>query len=236
MRMNKRRLRRTVYGLLAVVLLAIAGFVGWAETPLGPDNSAVAALVTTDKVVVEHNDWIVFQPTQNAPTTGLIFYPGGRVDPRSYAPLAQAIAARGYLFVIVPMPLNLAVLAPNRANDVLAAFPNVEYWAVGGHSLGGAMACIFTAEHPNAVQGMILMGAYCAGANVSQLPLEVTSITGTKDGVLNREQFAAGCTLLPPSRSTSRLRAATTRSSAAMAHSPATIPLPSAPQCNKNKL
>lgn len=195
---KRRRLRRLSLGSLFVVLLAVAGFVGWAETPLGPDDHALAALATTDAVAVEQNDWIVFQPTQGAPTTGVILYPGGRIDERSYAPLAQRIASQGFLVVIVPMPLNLAVLAPNRANEVITAFPYVQHWAVGGHSLGGAMACTFAAGHPDAVQGLVLMGAYCSGADVSQLPLKVTSITGSADGVINRERLAAGRALLPP--------------------------------------
>lgn len=196
--MKKRRwLRRTFLGSLIIVLLAIAGFVGWAETPLGPDDRAVAALTPTNTVVVEQNDWIVFRPARRTATTGVILYPGGHVDPQSYAPLAQAIASQGYLVVVVPMPLNLAVLAPNRANEVIAAFPDVQHWAIGGHSLGGAMACSFVAEHPDAVQGLLLMGAYCAGADVSQLPLQATSITGSEDGVLNQERFAAGRALPP---------------------------------------
>ncbi len=194
---KRRQLRRIVLGSLLVVLLAVAGFVGWAETPLGPNDRALAALATTNAVTMEQNAWIVFHPAQHTATTGLIFYPGGRVDPLSYAPLAQAIAERGFLVVIVPMPLNLAVLAPNRANEVIAAFPDVERWAVGGHSLGGAMACSFAAEHPDAVQGLVLMGAYCSGADLSQLPLQVTSITGTEDGVINRERLAEGRALLP---------------------------------------
>jgi dienelactone hydrolase len=196
---KRRRLRRISLGSLIVVLLAVAGFVGWAETPLGPDERAVAALATTNAVAVEQNDWIVFRPAQHTTTTGLIFYPGGRVDERSYAPVAQAIAERGFLVVVVPMPLNLAVLSPDRANAVMAAFSNIQHWAISGHSLGGAMACSFAAEHPDAVQGMILMGAYCSGADVSQLPLQVVSITGSEDGVINRERLTAGRALLPPS-------------------------------------
>jgi hypothetical protein len=40
-----------------------------------------------------------------------------KVDPRAYAAQAHASAAQGFLVVIVPVPLHLAVLAP----DVLAA-------------------------------------------------------------------------------------------------------------------
>lgn len=200
MKKRRRWLRRAVYSVLAVVLLAVAGFVGWAKTPLGPDARATAALSTTAAVTVERTDWIVFRPAQGNATTGFIFYPGGRVDPRSYAPLMQRIAERGFVAVIVPMPLNLAVFAPNRGGEVIAAFPGVQHWAVGGHSLGGAMACSFVASHPDAADGLVLWAAYPASStDLSKLPLHVVSLVGTNDGVLNRDTFAATKALLPPS-------------------------------------
>ena len=100
---------------------------------------------------------MVFRPGD--PTTGLILYPGGRVDPRAYAPTARALAEEGYLVVIVPMPLNLAFFAPGRAAEVMAAFPDIESWAVGGHSLGGAMAANFAHRNPEAVQRPGLVGS-----------------------------------------------------------------------------
>jgi len=59
------------------------------------------------------------------------------VDARAYAPSARGIAQEGYLVVIVPMPLDLAFFAPDGALEVMTAFPNVQHWAVGGHSLVG---------------------------------------------------------------------------------------------------
>ena len=87
----------------------------------------------------------------------MIFYPGGRVDPRSYAPAARAIAAQGYLAVITPMPLNLAVFTPGRAAQVIAAYPEIHTWAIGGHSLGGAMAANFSHKSRRGA-GAVLLG------------------------------------------------------------------------------
>ena len=52
-----------------------------------------------DLVQVTHEPWLTFSPTDSRPTTGFIFYPGGRIDPRGYAPLLHTIAAEGYLVV-----------------------------------------------------------------------------------------------------------------------------------------
>jgi pimeloyl-ACP methyl ester carboxylesterase len=128
----------------------------------------------------------------------LILYPGGRVDARAYAPAARAIAEAGYLVAIAPMPLNLAVFAPDRAAEVMQAFPEIEQWAVGGHSLGGAMAARFADQHPEAVDGLVLWAAYPAESNgLSDESLEVASISGTRDGLSTPAKIEASRELLP---------------------------------------
>lgn len=168
-----------VGSLLAVMLLSV-GFVGW--TQANRYVAAPAAVVSTP--TARANGWLVFQPEQPA-ERGFIFYPGGLVDPQAYAPLAKQFAERGILTVIVPMPLDLAILNPNEANEVLARFPDVKQWAIGGHSLGGAMAAQFLASNPQLaekIDGLVLWGAR-AQADVSELPVNVVSIFGTRDGI-----------------------------------------------------
>jgi hypothetical protein len=185
--------------LLLIPIILILGFTGWAMTGPSAAPEALAALTPDAQVDVTQDGWLVFQPTGSDPTTGLIFYPGGRVDPRAYAPLAREIAAAGYLVVIVPMPLNLAVLGAGRAQEVIAAYPEIEYWAIGGHSLGGSMAANFAASNPTAVDGLVLWAAYPAGADdLSAQDLAVVSIYGTEDGLATQEDINASRALLPP--------------------------------------
>jgi hypothetical protein len=40
------------------------------------------------------------------------------------------------------MPLNLAVFSPNKADEVITDFPEIEEWYIAGHSLGGASEII----------------------------------------------------------------------------------------------
>jgi pimeloyl-ACP methyl ester carboxylesterase len=134
------------------------------------------------------NGWLVFEPEQPA-ERGFIFYPGGLVDAQAYAPLAKQLADRGVLTVIVPMPLDLAILNPNEANGVLDQFPQVRQWAIGGHSLGGAMAAQFLAANPqlaDRVSGLVLWGAR-SQADLSELPVKVVSIFGTRDGIAPKD-------------------------------------------------
>ncbi len=180
-----------------MAFVAVLGFVAWGMAASPPMQPALDALQSDAHVLVMADNWIVFRPTAQQPSTGFIIYPGGRVDARAYAPTARAIAAQGHLAVITPMPLNLAVLAPERAADVIAAFPNVTRWAVGGHSLGGVMAAHFAHEHPRAVQGLFLWAAYPADFDdLSAASVKVVSLFGTRDGLATPNKIAAARRLL----------------------------------------
>lgn len=191
--------KKLLLALVIVLLVAVSAFLVWAYTPLGPMPEALAALESDAAVEVTTRPWYTFQPTGESRSTGLIFYPGGRVDPRSYAPPARALAEQGYPVVIVPMPLNLAVLGSGRAADVIAANPQVERWAIAGHSLGGAMAATFTHGNPDAVEGLVFWAAYPAGSAdlAARADLAVSSVYGTADAVLNWEAFESSRVLLP---------------------------------------
>ena len=191
--------RRILLITVIILILAGAGFAAWAYTPLGPMPEANAALRSDGQVIVTSSPWLTFAPAAAQPDTGLVVYPGGRVDARSYSPLARAIAERGYLVVVVSMPFNLAVFNPAAAEAVIAAHPEIKQWAVGGHSLGGAMAAGFAGTHPDAVQGLVLWAAYPAENNsLADRRLAVASIYGTRDGLVTGGKLAASRPLLPP--------------------------------------
>ena len=194
----KQAFRRWWWVLLLIPLFLIGGFVIWAETPLGPMPEALAALESDELVRVEQGEWFVFRPVNQTPKTGFIIYPGGRVDPRSYAPAARDLAEAGHLTVIVPMPLNLAVFNPDAAEEVIAANPEITTWVVGGHSLGGAMAASFTRKNPAQLDGLFLWAAYPAESDdLSGQEIKVVSIYGTLDGLMTSAEVEASRALLP---------------------------------------
>lgn len=193
----KFKFRYVLIGLAALLLLAVGGFVVWAANPLGPEEQALAALEAGADVTVSTGDSIIFQPTGIEPETGMIFYPGGRVDYRSYAAVLHEIAEQGFVVVLVPAPLNLMVFDPNAAGTIIPQFPQIGHWAVGGHSLGGVMAAQYAGSHTDKVQGLVLWASYPASNNdLSDSGLKVLSIYGTLDmgGV---EPFQASRALLP---------------------------------------
>jgi len=198
--MNMRRRNKLILGILLVVAVVLVGFVVWAQTPPVPMAEALDALKSDASVSVSTGGWLVFSPMSSNASTGFIIYPGGRVDFRSYAPLAHAIASEGYLVVIPQMPLNLAVFGVNTANDVIKSYPQISTWAIGGHSLGGSMATQFAYDNPSKIEGIVLMAAYPpSGVNLSRSNLLVTSIHGTNDGLVSEAQIFDSWKLLPPS-------------------------------------
>jgi hypothetical protein len=115
--MSLRKRFRVWWLLLLIPLVIVVSYAAWARAQYRPTPAALAALESDERVEVQQGNgarggrWLLFRPTETKPRTALVFYPGGFVDPRAYAPAARDIAAQGYLVIIVPMPLNLAVLA-----------------------------------------------------------------------------------------------------------------------------
>ena len=185
---GKRRGRVALCIVLAILLLFAAVVAVYAQTYSRADDVAQDAMLR----VKARGDMYAFGDA--AAETGLVLYPGGKVEYTAYAPLAERIAATADILVVVPkMPLNLAVLDVYAADRAMAAFPAVNAWYVGGHSLGGAMASKYAAVSPDAVAGVILLAAYAT----DPLPMRVLSVYGDSDTVLNREQYESARAFLP---------------------------------------
>jgi hypothetical protein len=192
--------RYILIAILAFLLVSVGGVLLWASTPARPEARALESLQAYDQVRFEQvNGWLVFSPTEAELPVGLILYPGGRVDYRAYAPHARAIANQGFTVIIVPMPLNLAFLGINRADDVITAFPEINRWAIGGHSLGGAMAAEFASANPNRVDGLVLWASYPGENNdLSGSGLPVISVFADNDSLATLEDIADSKDRLPP--------------------------------------
>ncbi len=160
------------------------------------DMDAVNAYVTDNPVErqVLEDDMIAYVP--GSTEVGFIFYPGGKVEYLSYEPLMKALASEGILCILIEMPFHLAVLDVDAAEGVQELFPDVEEWYIGGHSLGGSMAASYLSENTDDLAGMILLGSYST-ADLSKTSLQVLSIYGSEDEVLNREKYSENKSNLP---------------------------------------
>lgn len=197
--MKKRRIFKFILiGVVALIAIAVLGLFIWSRTgtyPAGP--TAIAALASTNSVTVTQDDWITFTPIGN-PQTGLIFYPGGLVEPAAYAPVLHRLAQEGIMVVIAPMPLNLAILNTRIASDIIDTFPFIDRWILAGHSLGGASAAIFAENDSRSIDAMVFWDSYPPdSANLADNGLPVLSIYGTTNGVPNTDGFDERRYLLP---------------------------------------
>lgn len=163
-----------------ITSIAVLAFIMWANSTLGPEVEAVAALQSDEHVTVSLDKFIVFRPAKKTLTTGFVFYPGARIDYRSYAAPLRKIAAEGYLVVLLPVRLNLAVLDNNAAQRAIAAFPEIKHWVVGGHSLGGVAAATYAVGKAN-IDGVVFWASYPTDDTFKHTDLKILSIYGTLD-------------------------------------------------------
>ncbi|MBQ8689694.1 MAG: alpha/beta hydrolase [Clostridia bacterium] len=178
--------------LLLALVIAVAVYLG---TYYRADDEAIEAFTASG--VYESRDAdgnLVFAP--EAPIAGFIFYPGGKVEHTAYTPLMRALAENGVLCVLVKMPFNLAIFDTGAAGGIKERFETVERWYIGGHSLGGSMAAAYADDHAHDFDGVILLGSYST-ADLSDTELEVLSVYGSEDKVLNAEKYAANLENLP---------------------------------------
>ncbi len=184
----------TLAAVLAfLVLLAVVYFV-YTAAYYPPSGPALEAIAEAGPALTETNGYIA--TGSPAAQTGYIFYPGGKVEAGAYLPYLLQLSAAGDVFcAVVKPPFRLAIFDENAAAGVMAAYPGVQRWFVGGHSLGGVAAAGFAAKHP--VAGLVLLAAYPV-ADLSETTLPVLSVVGTQDTVLNRQKYEEARTLLPP--------------------------------------
>lgn len=132
-------------------------------------------------------------------TTGLIYYPGGLVNPKAYAGFALQLAATLSINVYVVQPfLNLAITSIDAASNIMDGNPDVTTWVLAGHSLGGSSAAFYAHDHLDAIAGLIFLASYTTeDADFSQSTLPVLSITGSLDGILNQATYETSKTWLP---------------------------------------
>ena len=184
--------------VLALVVAAAVGFYVYFGLLAHHAPAEVQQSVRADpNVTVEsgYGGYVVRDADPGPERLGVVFYPGGRVAPDAYLPTAAEIATRGNVTVVVPkMRVNLAVFSQGRADAVLAGESGIERWVVGGHSLGGAMACRYAGANNETVDGLLLVGAYC---DRPVQELSALSVVGTRDAVLDRDRFAETESNLP---------------------------------------
>jgi dienelactone hydrolase len=190
---------KTALLIVFLLLLALGGFrvYQWMQGTMGPAQAALDALQSDDYVnVIQQTGLVTFIPLNVKPETGFILYPGAGVDFRSYAPALHQISAQGYRVFVPFMPFNLAFFNVNAAKGIIADNPEINNWAVGGHSLGGLLAYQYAVKDTD-IDGMIFWASYPNGDQLIDRNIPVLSLSASLDGLATPADIDQSRVLLP---------------------------------------
>lgn len=181
--------------VLTIIALGVIGILIWTQTGVAAaEAEPLDAVRANDAIVVtEEPEGIMLSPADGASEVGLVFIPGAKVDPAAYAAKLQgAVIELGMTVVITRPVLNVAFFDLRPLSDFTALAPDVDSWAVGGHSLGGVRACALASD----ADGLVLFASYCS-SDISDAGIPVLSISGPQDGLSTPQKIADAAPLLP---------------------------------------
>lgn len=196
-RQKKRKINRNILKIITVIIIiSFVGSLAWLLNAYEPQDLARENLVSNEEVKVIEGNITEFIPKDILSRTGIIIYPGARVDVKSYAPLANRLAQNGYKVFAVDMPFNMAIFSAHKADKVIEENKDIENWVIIGHSLGGSMATN-AIETNNKIKGIVYLASYPSGNKIKETGAKVLSIWGSKDGVIDFDNMIKAKENLP---------------------------------------
>ena len=188
-----RKRTKILIGLfIAFIVLTIAGLLFLNAKTYKPTSEALDFLKGSEEISVEQtNTYYRFHNKTKSfnKDSAVIFYPGGLVEAASYSRFCFTVAQKGEDCFIAIMPLNLAIFNVNAATKIIEQFPEVSQWSIGGHSLGGVMACRYINSANNSkITELYLLASYC-DQKVTNQDIRIVSLVGTNDQVLNKQAY-----------------------------------------------
>ena len=185
---NKRKaFPKLLLSLLLGLLLACAAGLLYLSFYYRASPDALRCLSSGENVTVSEigKGYYFDGPGEEA---ALVFYPGAKVESEAYAPLLQTLARQGLDCFLLKMPLHMAVLDMDAADEIRAEY-DYESWLLAGHSMGGAVAADLISKG-SSYDALALLAAY----PTKPLPggLALLSVYGSRDGCLDRASYEAG--------------------------------------------
>lgn len=176
-----KKLIRKILLIIPIIIVAIAAM--YLNTYYKADKSVYDLIKNSNVDIKENKDGYLFDGTGK--DNFIIFYPGAKVEAISYAPLLIELANNDIDCYLVKMPFNIAILNSNAADKIIKNYKYKNYYIMG-HSLGGAMASVYTSNNEDKINGLILLAAY---STKKIKETDTLSIYGDKDNVLNKENY-----------------------------------------------
>lgn len=173
---------KIILSIISIILIIGALiFYLWTQQIYKGTNE-LESLVPAESVNKE-GDLLLFIPKKKS-ETGIILYPGAKVDPMAYRYLGSELSKNDYFVVIPKMKLNMAIFESKKATDIMKKYPEITSWVIGGHSLGGVAAASYVYSEPEEVIGLLLLASYPSNnIDFSEGTLPTLSIYAEKDKV-----------------------------------------------------
>ena len=222
---RKSRNKKIVKLILTLLLCSVIGFFIWLSSYYAPTSQAESYLKSTNSVEVSiDNNFICFTPTNTTPKKGFILYPAAKVDAKAYSQICSMIAAKGYKVVAVDMPFNYPLFGKNKADEVIEKYSDIESWVIGGDSLGGFVATRYVNSNISKIDGVVLISSYPLDSYLKEINMNVLSIWGSKDGVINFQSLIDAKQKLPNKTTYTEIEGANHSQFGAVSYTHLTLP------------
>ncbi len=176
----KKTIKKLLFITPVIILVMIAIYL---NTYYKADKSVYDLIESSSVDVKENKNGYLFDGEGKDDL--IIFYPGAKVEAIAYTPLLLELAQNNIDCYLVKMPFNIAILNSNAADIIIKNYKYDNYYMMG-HSLGGAMASVYTSKNEDKVKGLILLAAY---STEKIKKVNTLSIYGNMDNVLNKENY-----------------------------------------------
>ncbi|MEL6252807.1 MAG: alpha/beta hydrolase [Bacteroidota bacterium] len=170
----------------------------WMWSTYWPRDVSTEIFESSEEVIVQDGEAMLSFLSLEALDTEVIFYPGGMVNPISYAPMARRLAKSGYSVHIIRMPWRMATKGYKQILDLFDLNdPNKKY-VLGGHSQGAKMAAQFVYEHPGLIDGLYLLGtSHPRDYDMSGIEIPCLKLYAEFDGLASLAEVKQNKTLMP---------------------------------------
>ncbi len=177
----KTIIKYSIISFAILLLLAFGGFYIWSQQLYKPSKEMYSLVGNVD---IDHkHHWDFFKPQENK-KTGIILYPGAKVEPEAYSYFAKGLANDGYTVIIPRVKFNFAIFDVNKAEQIMKSYPSIKKWYIGGHSLGGAAAASYAYKNLDKIEGIIFLGSFPSNSNdFSNFNVPMLSLYAERDGL-----------------------------------------------------